>query len=88
MGLIFSPIPCTRALWAPIKKGISAPKELARVMSSALCKCKFQRWLSANKAVAAPEIPPPHPGPKGIIFFRKMRAPFLQPVVWRRAFAA
>ena len=50
------------------KNGISEPKDLPRSTKTSKDKLRFARLLTASITVAALELPPPSPEPRGIFF--------------------
>ena len=70
-----SPIPSTHAFTPLMKKGISAPNLRLDFIRSVLLKLNLASLLIAIITVAAFELPPPRPAPKGIFLFMKISAP-------------
>ena len=67
-GSIISPFPETFPDRPFKKNGMSDPKDLPRSNKTSKDKLSFARLLTASIAVAALELPPPSPEPRGMFF--------------------
>ena len=71
-GWISSPLPIPNAVPPLRKNGTSEPRSAAMEMRSESDMSRFQKHRRANKVIAALELPPPSPAPKGMFFLRVM----------------
>ncbi len=83
-----SPVPSTQLAAPRTNTGTSAPSCPAKCSSSFSSRRQCHMRLRASKVVAASELPPPKPAPKGIVFFILMVTPCLIAQDCRKSMAA